>query len=301
MTVGRAMPVSLFAAVVAVAPASSPLQTNGVVDGATIGVALVGTLLFSLIPVDTSSRWADEILPFDEGVKDNFSSRSAAVSDLLVTTTVALPVAVQLGRGLDRRLADNLLVYGESLGVSILLNGAVKYLVQRPRPYVYSEHPLVRAYAQDQGRDSHLSFYSGHSALSFTAAVSGAYLFSLGAAEGQAKAIVWGLELALATATANLRVRAGKHFYSDILLGALLGCAAGFGVPYLHAKRPGQYTPSAVEWAAMGGGVAVGAALSQLLPMARDVVLPLGPAHAEAQVLPMVRGDSAGVMIAAQF
>src|SRR5690606_29717337 len=126
------------------------------------------------------------------------------------------------------------------------------------------------------GKDSHVSFYSGHSALAFTAAMTGSYLYALGSDDERAKAVVWALQFTLASATANLRVRAGKHYYSDILVGALLGCAAGYLVPALHADGRGVYKPSGVEIGAMIGGVLAGSLVSQLVPVKNDIAVPLG-------------------------
>lgn len=39
---------------------------------------------------------------------------------------------------------------------------------------------------------------------------------------------------ALAATTASLRVVAGKHFYSDVIVGSAIGTAIGATVPLLH-------------------------------------------------------------------
>ena len=39
---------------------------------------------------------------------------------------------------------------------------------------------------------------------------------------------------ALATGVAVLRVSSGKHFLSDVLVGAVIGSAVGFLVPFFH-------------------------------------------------------------------
>ena len=47
---------------------------------------------------------------------------------------------------------------------------------------------------------------------------------------------VWAGALALAGATAALRVAAGRHFFTDVVVGAAAGSAVGFGLPYLHLR-----------------------------------------------------------------
>ncbi len=149
----------------------------------------------------------------------------------MVTITVVTPLLLQLDKGFNEHAGRRTLLYGEALGTSLLLNSVAKYLVQRPRPYVYHDDPRVRAYAVEQGKDAHVSFYSGHASLSFSAAVAGSYLFALESDDKNTKTVVWGIEMGLASATSLLRVRAGKHFYSDILLGFLAGSAIGVLVP----------------------------------------------------------------------
>src|SRR5262245_57449873 len=94
------------------AGAATPYRVNFGVDGAITGGGLVGTALFSLISVDTNHPWASELLPFDEQVKANFSTKAAAFADDLVLAAVLLPLAAQLGGGVDERLRQGSLVYG---------------------------------------------------------------------------------------------------------------------------------------------------------------------------------------------
>jgi len=142
--------------------------------------------------------------------------------------------------------------------------------------------------------DAHLSFYSGHSSTSFAAAVSGAFLFAEGAPDEASRCVMWATEFALAAATANFRVRAGKHYYSDVLVGALVGSALGVSVPLLSGA---SYAPTALEYASMGGGLVVGATLSQIVPLeatARQVGLE------SIQVTPM-GGSETGLRLVGTF
>jgi len=177
-------------------------------------------------------------------------------------------------------------------------------LVQRPRPYTYNSHEKIQRFTEKEGKDSCLSFFSGHSSLSFSAAVAGSYLFALSSRDNQARAVIWGVELALASATANLRVRAGKHFYSDVIVGALVGSAVGFAVPYLHEDSSNRYAPTAEEWGAMAGGLAFGILASQLIPFKQDIREPLeaGPIQlSRYTILPIEVKNGAGLMLVAAF
>ena len=48
---------------------------------------------------------------------------------------------------------------------------------------------------------------------------------------------MWAAGLTLATTGAYLRIAADRHYATDVLAGAIVGSAVGFGVPYF-AHRP---------------------------------------------------------------
>jgi membrane-associated phospholipid phosphatase len=265
-------------------------------DGTITGVALLGSALLTLYPVDLDSSWDSELFGgLDRGVRANYSASAAKLSDAMLVVAIVTPAALNLGGELDDAAGDRLLIYGESLAVNGLFSSVAKYLVQRPRPYTYNPDPMIEAFEREQGKDSRLSFYSGHAALSFGAAVTGAYLYGLSAPDEHARAVVWGFTLATATATANLRVLAGKHYYSDVVVGAVVGAGIGYLVPALHADGD-VYTPSGVEIAAMVGGVLVGALGSQFLPLHDDVLVPLhGKPALRVQLVPFAFSGGGGL------
>jgi membrane-associated phospholipid phosphatase len=265
-------------------------------DGAITAAALVGAGLASFIPVDTTVRWKSQLLPFDDQLEGRLSSTASAESDMLLAVDVATPAALLVGQagGFDEASGRRLLVYAETLAVSTLLNVTTKYLVGRPRPYVYSDDPRLKRYAGAAGKDSHLSFYSGHASTTFAASVAGAYLFSQSATDARSRAAVWGFELALAGAATRLRTRAGKHFYSDVLVGLVVGTAVGFGVPRLHGGP--AYRPTGGEWAVIGAAPVVGVAIAQLFPAPADVLEPLGPV-----ALPFLTPGGGGLMLTRAF
>lgn len=243
-------------------------------DGALAGGALVAALGLSLIPVSTQrALWTRELFgDTDAAVHASFSPRAAGLSDGALAATVAAPVAYLVGNTIEDADGDRLLIYGEALAINLALFQGVKHLVQRPRPYLYSQRPEVQRYAAGQGKDAYQSFYSAHAATAFCAATAGAYLLgaSAGAGAGSTRsgirAAAWGGGFAIAAAASNLRVRAGKHFYSDIAIGAIVGIAIGYAVPALHADaRP--YVPSALDLGAAALGVLGGGLVSQLLPL----------------------------------
>jgi hypothetical protein len=265
-------------------------------DGAITGAALVGYGLATLIPVDDKALWQRQLLPIDDRLKGRLSVSAALTSDVLGAIDVFAPLGLLVGQGggLNEANVKRLLLYAESVSVSVFANGVTKYVVGRPRPYAYSDDPRVQEYAAVQGTESRLSFFSGHASTTFAASVAGAYIYSQYSPDKLSRAAVWSFELVLAGATADLRLRAGKHFYSDVIVGAILGAGIGFLVPYLHGGP--AYHPSSWEWAATASAPVAGGLLAQLLPAKPSVTLPLAMV-----ALPWVAPGSGGLMLARRF
>lgn len=260
---------SLLAAPASSAPApsaSEPPIVRPWLDGALTVAAFAGAGAFVLIDTQPTPLWARQLVGIDDDAKDNFSRSAISASDGMLVASIAAPLGVQLGSGGSAALPHTL-VYAQTLGVSLLVQTVVKHAVARPRPYAYNLDDAVAKYAAREGEDARHSFYSGHASAAFAAAVSGGYLFAQTTSDERARAGVWALNLALAGATANLRVRAGKHFPSDVVVGAAMGSAVGYLVPRLHYRGRRRARLGALEWFALALAPVVGAGLGQLLPV----------------------------------
>jgi membrane-associated phospholipid phosphatase len=242
-----------------------PLHMGFLLDGSLFvaGAAAIG--FSTWISVDRSARWDTQLMPGDDHLKGRYSAGAAKRSDILLAVDVSLPIALFTGQGITAETGKRMAIYLESILVSEALCALVKPIVGRPRPYVYSSDPALAAYRESEGRDAYLSFYSGHSSTAFTASVSSALLFAQSTSDINARAAVWGVELALAAATADLRTRAGKHFYSDVLVGSLTGAAVGLAVPLLHGGP--KVRLHKLEWLAIALGPLLGVAVGELMPV----------------------------------
>ena len=237
------------------------------IDGAIVLGAIAASLAPMALPLRDRTMWDAQLLgAVDGAVCNQFSRPAAQLSDLTLIAAIAAPAAYLTGATIDDADGDRLVIYGEALAVDLALAQVAKYVVHRPRPYLYNHSREAGQYAAAAGDDGWRSFYSSHAAMSFGAAVAGAYLLSASNASPYARAAAWATGFAVATATSNLRVRAGLHFYSDVLLGGLIGSAVGYAVPALHAQgRP--YAVSRQDLAMAGVGVVAGAVISEAIPL----------------------------------
>lgn len=136
--------------------------------------------------------------------------------------------------GSFREWGEDATVIVESIVVAANLNQLVKFTVGRERPFVHDLAPGEKSLTKSPG-DNNLSFYSGHTMLGFVSAVSAGTVASL---KGYRSAPwIWGTGLTLAAATGYLRIAADKHYFTDVLTGAIMGSAAGFLVPWLHRPK----------------------------------------------------------------
>ncbi|MDI3287619.1 phosphatase PAP2 family protein [Polyangium sp. 15x6] len=121
------------------------------------------------------------------------------------------------------------LVILESMVVAADLTQIVKFSVGRERPLL--EYGSVDPDERDS-RDNNLSFFSGHTSFTFSAAVASGTVATL---KGyRAAPWIWATGLTIATATGYFRMAADKHYFTDVMIGAIVGSAVGFVVPWLH-------------------------------------------------------------------
>ncbi|MET0795295.1 MAG: phosphatase PAP2 family protein, partial [Polyangiaceae bacterium] len=129
-------------------------------------------------------------------------------------------------------LADAFM-YAESISFTMAMTNIVKMAVRRPRPSAYIEaeaHPN----AENTSTDSALSFFSGHAAITATVTATASYLAFARAPHGARPWITLGVGTALTTFVSIERVRAGKHFPTDVIAGSIAGAGIGLVVPHLH-------------------------------------------------------------------
>ncbi len=239
--------------------------------GITAGGFGVGALVTLIEAQPTAFLW----WPWDAEVAGVNYPYAGRIADVTLLTTMALPLPMLI-EGVDERSAAATMIYAQTHSVNFLLTAVAKFTVRRPRPYTYdSSSPAAD---HDCGRDSDrcLSFFSGHASTSFAAALSSVMLVSESARIPPGVRLgAWGVQLGLAGATAHLRVRAGKHFPSDVIVGSLVGSTIGVVVPLLHRDvwSGGEFyehsRPGVAELSVGAMGLVTGVALPWLVEMKR--------------------------------
>jgi len=123
----------------------------------------------------------------------------------------------------------DLLLIAEGVALNGAVNEVAKVATQRPRPHVY-KHPTVAG----DNPHHYTSFYSGHT--SFAAVVSMGLIFVL-MGRGVSRRWIWlfGLSGAgLTLFTGYLRMIAGRHFFTDVVVGLISGMVFAYLIARLH-------------------------------------------------------------------
>lgn len=239
------------------APAPQAVEVDWTVDGLVTGGALalwLGSEAMKDQLAPASCRWC-AVNGLDGGVRDAvvWSDPKAAktASDVLVLGVplgVAAYDAVAMG-GL-KRAAPDILIIGEAVAISGALAQATKFLAARQRPYAANGYVTVAS----EGVDDHLSFYSAHTTIAFSAVAAGGMLAQLRGDEHWPW--VYGVGFTAAAATGYLRMAADKHWLTDVLVGAATGTAVGLAVPWLHRRQdgpPGVSVAAGPRWVGVSG------------------------------------------------
>jgi membrane-associated phospholipid phosphatase len=196
---------------------------------------LVNRGVIALTSVQIDKINPGNINGFDRGAIQHWSPSAARISDITLLSTVGLVGLTGLPTLWQKKWFAVPLMYAETMLLTVGVQDFVKVTTLRTRPFVYNaQAPL----SEKIGIDARRSFFSGHSAVSFGSAVFASTVFGHYFPVSKLKPFVWAGSLALATTTGVLRYEAGKHFPSDILVGAAFGSAVGWLVPYLHQRKP---------------------------------------------------------------
>jgi len=199
-----------------------------------------------LTPENIEALNVETINKFDRNAPRQFSPSANTQSDYTLGIVMVAPSAIAASE-LGRSGWNHALIYsGMYLETFLLTNGVkdlTKDIVQRTRPLFYnSDLSLDERAVLAAAGDGRTSFYSGHTAVAFSSAVFLASTYDELYDNKTVSRALWTSSIGLATATGYLRFKAGKHFPSDILTGAIIGTAIGYWVPKAHLSGTKNWT-----------------------------------------------------------
>lgn len=238
------------------APPTKPLfSVSPVTDTAVIAVSTGFAGLLDLImttgevrPQQISPTFQTEhLLGIDRvAVNQHVDPNARTFSNLGLGLALSYALIDPISTGVRERsaktaLADGVL-YMETLAVTIALTNLAKVAVRRPRPQAYvlaQQHKNDIGYSNSD-TDSSLSFFSGHTAATAAVTATATYLAFARSPNSARPWVTLLAGTALTTFVGFERVRAGQHFPTDVIAGAMAGAGVGILVPHLHRVDDGR-------------------------------------------------------------
>jgi membrane-associated phospholipid phosphatase len=170
----------------------------------------------------------------------HWGDRSDLYRDIMVFSSI---LALSVPPLLHAKLSETATVGTMCVESCLLLSGftlMTKATVGRKRPYLYNTNLSIEE--RQSGEDNaYLSFFSGHTAAAFAAATFLSKVITDIHGDSIWTKLLWGSSLTLASMTGYARVKAGKHYPTDVIAGAIAGFAIGYLVPVLHKKKRDEH------------------------------------------------------------
>ena len=213
------------------------------VDIPVTAVAALGTLynFTQIYSKDASSEAAimaldpSNVNSFDRGAAGNFDEDAKALSDIFFYAAFPAPlVAFAADKHMRQDYFKLSLIYLETISLTGIVYSTSQQINDRRRPFTYNTDLDIVKRTRGSGRNS---FIGGHPAVVATSSFMIAKMYSDYHPDNGFKYALYGLAAASSFATAYLRVEAGQHFPSDVIVGSVVGAGIGWLIPHLHKNK----------------------------------------------------------------
>lgn len=220
----------------------SPYETDLITDGiwvtGGIGLNALGVILIQekegLTETELNNLSREDVWKIDRWAAGNFSEQADNISYIPFYGSFALPFLLMLNENERSHAGQLAVLYVEAMATTGALYSITSALVQRSRPLVYNSQ-VPKEVRMSSGEQ--MSFFAGHTAATASATFFAAKIFNDFNPDSPLRPYVW-TAAALIPATAGyLRLRAGKHFLTDNLIGFAVGAASGILIPEIHKKK----------------------------------------------------------------
>jgi membrane-associated phospholipid phosphatase len=201
-------------------------------SGAGVGLSLwLATYNKPLTQQQIAALDVNTVPRFDRYSLRHFSGSAKKASDVLLLSSPVLPLLLSLDPTIRRQTPQYGWLVAESGLTALALTNIVKHTARRTRPFAYrADVPPGLA----TERDARESFFSGHTSMTAAMSFSAAAIWQEHHRDSRWAPLVWAGAVALPVTTGFLRMRAGKHFPTDVLAGFAVGALCGWGIPRLH-------------------------------------------------------------------
>jgi hypothetical protein len=225
-----------------IAQTESPYKTSTKVDlPVTVGgMALSGFGLYliankhGMSEAEASQLKKEDVNRFDRFSAGNYDENAKKWSDPFFYGSFGGPLLLLFDNEIAQKAGQVGALYVETMAVTGTIFTLTAGNVYRVRPLVYGGDEVPSR--QKTTKNAQNSFFAGHTAATASATFFVAKVFHDFNPDSPARPYVWAAAAAIPATVGYFRLKAGKHFLSDNLLGYAVGAGAGILVPQLHKK-----------------------------------------------------------------
>ena len=178
-----------------------------------------------------------QISGFDRSATYHWSPITARISDGVMVAGMALPFLLLAQQDIRKTAPKIGLLYLETFAATAGLTNLTKVLTLRPRPYLFN---AAVPWEEKQQKDAQYAFFSGHTSMTTAFCFLTAKIFHDYNPGHPARPWVWAGAATLSATAGVLRHQAGKHYWTDVIVGYAVGAAIGILIPELHRHQPFQ-------------------------------------------------------------
>jgi membrane-associated phospholipid phosphatase len=253
-------------------PPRSRYVADPLADGAVLSLSLGSGLLSELI-LETGEISPQQPRPETDLLAiDRPSITAQPIPTWGTVSTVGLGAALAYAaadavfsgyrNGVESGIVDGV-IYAETVSVTWAVTNLAKISFRRPRPVAYQEQARREASGDTANPEeltdtnSAMSFFSGHASITASVAAASTYLAFSRSADRLRPWLTLGVGTVLTTAVAFGRVKAGEHFPTDVIAGAMVGAGIGVLVPHLHREETARRRSVWIGFGAEPGGASI--------------------------------------------
>lgn len=176
----------------------------------------------------------NDLNSLDRPTTKNYDLKAKDASDMLFYGSMPLPLVFVFDKAIRKDALKVGLMYLQAMSSFGVLYTSSSMLADRFRPYTYNPNVPMDRRTSGGGRNS---FMSGHPGLVSTSTFFVAKVFSDYHPEWKNKWILYSLAGGASLATGILRIKAGEHFPTDVMVGIPMGVLSGILIPHMHKNK----------------------------------------------------------------
>lgn len=176
---------------------------------------------------------SESVFMVDRPATLQWSPTAARISDIFLLSEILLPLGLLSDTIYREDFSDLSTLYFESLLLNIAGTLVTKSLVKRPRPYIFNQNAPVEKRISLESRQS---FFSGHTSIAFASAMFLSMVLETYHPNSEFAPWIKIGSFSSAALIGYLRIKAGEHYLTDVLTGAIFGSMVSYLVLKSHEQ-----------------------------------------------------------------